>query len=234
MSGKSKRVIGQLVRCTQCGELKEWQVGVFKGEKGKPRQPCVPCDTERRAKNADSNRDRERASARIRTRQYRERYPDRVQISNRKPRKINQKLANERSRVWKKAHPESAVTAFHQRKARLRELPSSFKRSDWLRCLAYWGNQCCICGRKSGDGYVIAQEHWIAVFDERKDNPGHVPWNILPMCHARKGVAGGCNNAKWTRDPVAWITDWLGHEKAAQKLSEIENYFKRCVASLEG
>lgn len=71
MSGVSKRTIGQLVRCTQCGEEKPWQVGIFKGTHGKPRQPCVPCDTARRAQNADQNRSRERAAGQRRVAQRR-------------------------------------------------------------------------------------------------------------------------------------------------------------------
>lgn len=224
MAGKSKRSIGQLIPCTKCQVLKEWRIGVFKSDNGKPRQPCITCDVTRRAKYATKHLDRERESAKIRARRYRERHPERVQASNRRPRKVNKKLACERIRKWKKAHPESTVTAYHQRKARLRSLPSAFTRTDWLRCLAYWDHRCCICGRKAGNGYVIAQEHWIAVFDGRVDNPGHVPWNIVPMCHAQKGVEGGCNNAKWKRDPISWLRDWVGEPEFQTKLAEINTY----------
>ncbi len=104
-------------------------------------------------------------------------------------------------------------------------LPKLFTKTDWEHCLDYWNRRCCVCGREAGDGYALAQEHWIAISDLRQDNPGTVPWNILPLCHAKGGVEGGCNNSKWTRDPVEWLTQFLGPEKAAAKLAEISAYF---------
>ncbi len=100
-----------------------------------------------------------------------------------------------------------------------------FTPQDWDKCLLYWENQCCICGQKAKDGYIIAQEHWIPLADKRDDNPGTVPWNILPMCHARSGVSGGCNNSKWKREPVSWLESRLGAEQAQLKLTKITEYF---------
>lgn len=226
MSGKSKRIIGQLVRCTQCGEMKPWQTGVFKSEKGKPRNPCIECDTKRRALNAVNNRQRERKSGRERMASWRKAHPEAVYEANRKPRSFDRELARERINRWRRDHPETRRIEIHARKTLKLSLPNHFRKSDWLRCLNYWGNRCCICGRPVGDGFVLAIEHWIALSDQRQDNPGTVPWNILPMCHARNGAHNGCNNAKWARDPIEWLIDYLGEKQALQKLSEIQAYFE--------
>jgi hypothetical protein len=82
------------------------------------------------------------------------------------------------------------------------------------------------------NGYTLAKEHWIALGDQR--NPGTVPWNILPLCHAKSGVKGGCNNAKWTKDPVVWLESVLSPESFQRKLAEIMDYFDLMRKSYEG
>lgn len=226
MAGKSKRTIGQMIQCTQCGEMKPWQVGVFKSEKGKPRMPCIPCDTKRRAANAGANRERERIAGRERVARWRTNNPKKVKEANRKPRSFDRELARKRINRWKRENPDTRSVEIHRRKARKLELPDSFTKSDWKRCLKYWDKACCICGRKQGSGFAIAMDHWVPLSDERDDNPGTVPWNIVPMCHARNGASGGCNNSKWIKDPVEWLVDYLGAEKAKEKLIEIETYFE--------
>lgn len=225
MSGKSRRTIGQLVRCTKCGELKSWQVGVFKSEKGKPRMPCIECDAKRRAAWTTANPGRERRTATKRMARWRAANPEKVREANRKPRSFDRKLAKERINRWRREHPEARKIEVQKRKARKQGLPAAFGKAEWERCLTYWGECCCICGRVSGRGFVIAMEHWIALSDPRECNPGTVPWNILPMCHARNGASGGCNNDKWAKDPVEWLAVYLGAEKAQEKLREIEAFF---------
>lgn len=106
-------------------------------------------------------------------------------------------------------------------------LPVDFTVSDWEACLEYWSGCCCICGRAPGLWNSIVQEHWIAVSDTRPDNPGTVPWNILPMCHATRGSTGlgACNQSKKAKDPVVWLEKYLGKRAAKKKIAEIEAYF---------
>ncbi len=227
MPSVSKRSPGQLVRCTHCGVEKPWQTGrdAFKQECGKPRQPCTKCDTANRKRRAMKDPEAERIKTAKRIEKWRKDNPEKVRASWRKPRKFDKERARERTNRWRKEHPETRCIEFHKRKALKLHLPYAFTRQDWKNCLAYWNNQCCICGRTSGNGYVLAQEHWIALADPRQENPGTVPWNILLMCHARSGAKGGCNNAKWTKDPVVWLQSVLSPGEFQVKLAEITTYF---------
>jgi hypothetical protein len=134
---------------------------------------------------------------------------------------------------WKRKNPEkaraNARTGELRRRALEANLPSQWSNFDWERCLNYWQHRCCVCGRPQGLWHVLAREHWIPLSDPRPDNPGTVPWNILPMCHTSQNGATdvpGCNNSKWKKDPVEWLVEKLGKRKAAQKLAEIEVYFE--------
>lgn len=112
-------------------------------------------------------------------------------------------------------------TSSMKRKKRLRNLPFNFGTQDWIRCLNYWNRACAICG-KTADGHrVIAADHWIPVTDKRKDNPGTVPWNIVPLCHND----GGCNNHKQNKLPEKWLLERFGTDKAAEILQRINDYF---------
>lgn len=225
MVGKSKRTIGQLVRCAKCGAEKPWDIEHFAAENGKPRNPCRDCRNA--ARDARAKRDPEQTKAGVRSRmaRWRANNPDKVQQANRRPRSINKELARQRVNSWKRARPESRRVEYHRRKSLKLGLPDAFTAADWERCLAYWGHRCCVCGREADDRYALAQEHWIPLASKRPDNPGTAPWNILPMCHARPGHAGGCNNAKHARDPETWIVGRLGVQLAARKLVAIRTYF---------
>jgi hypothetical protein len=229
VSGKSKRVIGQLVPCTKCGIEKPWGIEFFKTEGGKPRNPCVECDNKKRAAYTKAHPDQERQRGRERMARWRANNPEKNRAlqerSKLKPKTVNRELARLRENRWKRNNPKKRVVEAQRRQAMKRNLPNSFKALDWEKALSYWNNRCCICGRVSGNGFVLAIEHWIPLSDKRADNPGTVPANILPMCHARSGSTGGCNNSKWIREPVSWLKSYLGNDLAEIKLAEILKYF---------
>jgi len=116
--------------------------------------------------------------------------------------------------------------AQHKRRTRNANLPYEFSKEQWERCLDYWDNKCCVCGKHPDFWHILAKEHWIAIADERPDNPGTVAWNILPMCHSMKDGTDGCNNTKSAIDPIQWLTKRLGKAKGKRKLIEIEQYFE--------
>lgn len=76
-----------------------------------------------------------------------------------------------------------------RRRARLRSLPDNFTAIDEQRMMDYWDYKCCVCSRPPGLWHIIAVDHWIPLTDPRPDNPGTVPWNMLPMCHSEIGRA---------------------------------------------
>jgi hypothetical protein len=121
----------------------------------------------------------------------------------------------------------------HARRTRMKGLPFAFTRTHELFMQNYWGHACAICGTPADFWHVIAWDHWIPVSDQTC--PGTVPFNILPLCHGRKGartLSGprACNNAKQARDPVVWLTERLGPRKAKAKLREIQHYFEAVTA----
>lgn len=140
----------------------------------------------------------------------------------------NSEAVIRRVRQWDLNNPAKVALQSQAVRTRKHGLPFSFTDEDWQRCLEYWGHKCCICGNPPDLWHVLAREHWIAVTDPRSDNPGTVPWNILPMCHSRKGSRGmaGCNNSKHNKDPEQWLIETFGKRKARQILKRIQAYFE--------
>ena len=116
----------------------------------------------------------------------------------------------------------------HAYRSRRGQAPYDFTRDDELFMRDYWKNSCAICGSPADFWRTIAWDHWIPLLDPQ--TPGTVSGNIVPLCQAKKGAASvpgprACNNSKWAKDPVAWITQRLGPRKAPAKLRDIEAYF---------
>lgn len=115
-----------------------------------------------------------------------------------------------------------------RRDARELALPALWNAEFEQSMMDYWEHRCCICGRSVGLWHTIAVDHWIPLSDPRPDNPGTVPTNMLPMCHARKGSngQGDCNHSKGDKDPIAWLAEKFGPREAQKILARIEAYFE--------
>jgi len=114
------------------------------------------------------------------------------------------------------------------RRAKLKSLPTGLTSLQITNMHTYWGNKCAICGCSASESRTIAIDHWIPISDSRPDNPGHVAWNVLPLCHSIKVVLGetSCNHSKGNKDPIKWLISYLGEQAAAEKLADIEAYFE--------
>lgn len=122
----------------------------------------------------------------------------------------------------------SAKATKHKRRAIERQLGCQFTANDWNRCLEYWDYKCAVCGQSASMWVTLAADHWIPIADKSDNNPGTVVWNIIPLCHGKKGIPIGttcCNQLKGKKDPIEWLIEWLGKRKAKIKLAEIEAYF---------
>lgn len=84
-------------------------------------------------------------------------------------------------------------------------------------CMNYWGHVCAICGRQKGHGLLLAMDHWLPFADGNLISP----LNVIPLCQGKNG----CNNSKRNRESRAWLSYWIGDEKARVKYAEIEGYF---------
>lgn len=198
-------------KCPYCNEIKPLDVIHFQQRKnGKFNRICRKCHNRKTAENY--KKDRERIIAR--TVEYHRKNADKTRVTQKK---------------YHKNHPEKNRAAGHRRRAKERGLPRQWSPADVKRMMGYWNHTCCVCGRQAGFWNIICEEHWIAIDDPRPDNPGTVPWNMLPMCHAKPGSngQGACNNSKGNKDPIEWLKEYLGEKKAAEVLNHVLEYFEQ-------
>ena len=132
---------------------------------------------------------------------------------------------------YRSENPDKARAKGQRRRARKNNLPSQWTDTDIQRMLVYWGNCCAVCNQHvepNNAFYYLAQDHWIAIADPRPDNPGTVPWNMLPLCHSKIGNTAGCNNSKHDADPIAWLHSCYPDDPrlVAKILARIAKYFK--------
>jgi hypothetical protein len=186
--------------------------------------------------------DDEKAKRRVREQDYWNRPENKLRRKLQK-REVQRRIRQtDRHKTWYSEYYRRETTqlsmklASVRRRTAKRNLPSDLTPADWKRCLDYWEHQCCICGRAEGLWHTIAQEHWIALSDNRADNPGTVVWNILPMCHAQKGSngQGGCNNLKGSRDPLDFLYAEFPRQQADKILRQIERYFAWAIEQKRG
>ncbi len=206
---------GLTAACRSCLKREAYELRNTEAEKTKRRV------REQNYWNRPENRQRRRARQRMLQRKYRQ--------TDHYKRWYSEYYRKEKTQVGLKA-------ASHRRRASKRNLPVDFTVADWRRCLDYWEHRCCICGRPEGLWHTIAQEHWIALSDDRDDNPGTVAWNILPMCHARKGSngQGACNNLKASRDPIEFLYSEFPRRKADNVLQGVKEYFAWVIGQKRG
>jgi hypothetical protein len=98
-------------------------------------------------------------------------------------------------------------------------LPNTFTLEQRAFMLAYWNYACAICGNQEGFWHLLADDHWIPI--NSPDCPGTVADNMIPLCHG----TNGCNNAKNSSEPQAWLVKQFGTSKARKLSKAIEAYF---------
>lgn len=127
------------------------------------------------------------------------------------------------SKIWALNNPDKVKAKKLRYRARKSNLPNNFTHADWQRALSYFNGCCAVCTNPlNGLFHTAAADHWIPLIDSRTDNPGTVPWNIIPLCHGDQG----CNNSKGSADPIEWLTRKFGKRRAKKILAQIEAYFE--------
>jgi len=170
-------------------------------------------DRQWRAANPEKMRERGRIYGARRRAANPEKAREQGRIHNARRRAANPEKVREQSRI------NGAC-----RRARKRGLPDTFTAAERQRAIDYFHGCCAICGRQLNDlfhTHTAADDHWIPLTDPRPDNPGTVAVNMIPMCHGENG----CNNRKYKRDPVEFVTTEFGKRKAKQILARIEAFF---------
>lgn len=242
-------------KCSLCGKSFPETIEYFAKAPYGLRADCRECQRARARKNYWVDPEKRKHEARERRhnpetkakhnqwqQDWRKNNPDKVKASkkrdyekNKPKRKATQRRyyeshkpeAIKRAREWDKLHPDKVNIGTHKRLARIKGLPFQFKDADWQRCLSYWNNRCAICGREISETHLLAKDHWIPMYDDRSDNPGTVPTNIIPVCHGRREAkCSGCNESKWRFDPETWIRSQYPPDEADAIIKRILDYFE--------
>lgn len=176
-------------------------------------------------KSRQRHGEKQRAESRKRyaeNRQYRQQLIEYQKEYRRKNAARLKKYRDTRYANGYRASKTTRTTADLRRMAREKSLPVAFNKTHWQHCQDYFGHRCAACGRPRGLWHTLAADHWIALTDPRPDNPGTVPWNIVPLCHGD----GGCNNSKHAREATEWLIERYGKDRAREILERINAYFE--------
>ena len=226
---------GRMKTCSKCGAVLPATAEYFHREaraKDGLRAQCKVCGCEQRRCRYEANRERENEYGR----RWYEANRDKERARMRRWHAANQERAAETKRRWCEANKErirrhyeanrDRRAEYHRRRrARKNGLPFDFTAADEAFALDYFGGCCAVCGRPLRDlfgDHHLALDHWIPLTDGRPDNPGTVPWNMVPLCH---GV-NGCNNSKHNREPLEWLAVRYSSRKARRIAQRIEAFFQ--------
>lgn len=175
---------------------------------------------------------------RLSSRKHRCLYPERYRLAVKKWRDIHKEVNNARARAYRalyparlkesqrryaQAHPEKMRIKNHRQRARTLALPVAYTEAMWQAACAYFHYACAVCGREEGFFWTLAQDHWIPLSDS--SCPGTVATNIVPLCHPLSGSYASCNTTKHKQEPLLWLTQKLGSQKARIKHKDIQTFF---------
>lgn len=107
-------------------------------------------------------------------------------------------------------------------RAKKKGLPNTLTLEQWLIALDYFSNSCAICGETPTHFWprdTLSPDHWIPLSRLKKNNPGTIVTNIVPLCCH-------CNLSKSTNNAKTWLIRKLGTQEAQQIILKIEEYFE--------
>lgn len=194
--------------CKECAKARTRQWTADNSERNKARSKAryvakKPEYQAYRKRNADKIREEKRA--------WRKANPDLVKKHKSESQKRHRAAANARSRKFAHANPVKIRIGVERRRARKRSLPDTYTSDEWLFALQYFGHACAYCGSPER----LTADHFIPL--NSPDCPGTVADNMIPACHI-------CNSGKCDNDPVAWLVERFGDERAHEILSIIGAY----------
>lgn len=103
---------------------------------------------------------------------------------------------------------------FNKRRARKQALPDTFTKQEWFRCLDYFDNRCCYCGKYSE---ALQMDHFIPL--SKDTYLGTVKENIVPAC-------ASCNFSKHDSMPLDWLMSKYSAFETQLILGRIQSYFR--------
>lgn len=163
---------------------------------------------------------------------WRKKYPIRARIMAKEKYAQNPTAAKVRHDRYVRRHPERVGAiqraATQKRRTAKINLPVLWNAVLENEMRLYWDNKCAVCGQSANFWIIIASDHWIPLSDKSADNPGTVPWNMIPLCHSKKGANGfgSCNLSKRNNHPSEWLFLHCGHRVGEKILQKINTYFE--------
>jgi 5-methylcytosine-specific restriction endonuclease McrA len=201
----------KLKQCSKCGEWKPETPEYFRRSHSKFRSDCKSCANEYDrlyyATHSEEAYERKLRSYFANPKRHNE-YSRRYYA-------LHAKESNARSKNYRNQHPEKIKEYDRKRRSLKAKLPVSFNNDDEKYALEYFHGYCAVCNQPLRDLFgdrMPHMDHWIALTDPRPDNPGTVPWNMVPLCNQ-------CNSSKGSHDPH----DWLIREYGSRYALNIEN-----------
>lgn len=127
----------------------------------------------------------------------------------------------EYARRYHAKHPEKSREKSRIRRARKANVLYTFTVSHERIALDYFNGCCAVCNRQLQDlfgTHTVHWDHWIPL-----SKGGHTtPDNMVPLC----GGMDGCNNRKYSNDPIEWINREFKPRQAKVILARVEAYFE--------
>jgi hypothetical protein len=190
---------GYLAYCLACAWDLYYGTGKLTG------RPQLPPRLKRQQEQLDEFENRQKRKNRSRQQKWR----DKQTKKSSKPPKQHVEVDEKLKRKREKQRDRSRL-----RRKRERELPKKWSVIDKKTTMQYWEGCCAYCG----DAAQKRFDHYIPVFYEGSDNPGTVPWNMLPCCPH-------CNWSKNTQHPEDWLYKKYP-DNAGQIIEQIQKYFE--------
>lgn len=189
-------MIGDMKRCSRCGETKP--IVEFSLTHGKPHTYCRPCHREYNREWREANPWKMQAAKR----RWRQEHPEEVKAYRRKSYEAKKERERETTREWRAANPDKVKeTAARRRvKVKAQRLDMYYRHrlapEDYDRILAEQNNACALC-RKSFAELSARIDHC--------HNSTLVRGVLCSWCNARLG---------WYENHVAEIAEYLANNPA--------------------
>jgi 5-methylcytosine-specific restriction endonuclease McrA len=211
--------------CSRCHKIKPSTTKFFSPKKEGLRAQCKSCHAEVNRDWYEAHKEQKNKS----TMQWQKEHYEEVKERSRRWRENHRKHLRERDRRWRKKNLRKVRESHRKRRSHQIDLSFDFSPADETRALEYWHGYCAVCGEPLRDLFgerVLHFDHWIPISDQRPNNPGTVPENMVPLCSK-------CNLSKNDTDPVLWLERRYSKNKVQKILKAIHDFFEWTVKTRE-
>lgn len=211
---RTAAALAQVVKiCAECGAEKPVSEFYEKGNGGLSSR-CKSCEANAQKRFREENKER----IRERKRGYNARNKSKIDEYNRRYAREHSAENVARVQRWAQEHPERAkelaIASEQRRRARKAATESSFTKTDWEMCKAYFtapgGLRCAYCGKLVSRP---TQDHVVSL----ADGGGYTRNNIIPACRS-------CNSSKCDKEIWTWFRNQDFYSPEREK--KIRDYLK--------